>query len=101
LKAGNHAEACEIFNLGTGNGVTVFEVIRSFEKVTGLQLNYSVGPRRPGDIEAIYANNEKAIHKLGWKLSFSLDEMMATAWQWELKIQEDERLNHLQQAAFN
>src|SRR5215216_4200982 len=54
---------CEIFNLGTGNGVTVLEAIRSFEKISGVKLNYQIGPRRPGDIVAIYANNNKAKSK--------------------------------------
>src|SRR6476620_2382922 len=56
----------EVFNLGTGNGVTVLEAIKSFEKVSGVQLNYEIGQRRPGDIVAIYANNDKAKTRLGW-----------------------------------
>ena len=51
---------CDIFNLGSGNGFTVLEVIKSFEKVSGKKLNYAIGPRRPGDVVAIYANNNKA-----------------------------------------
>ena len=51
---------CEVFNLGTGNGVTVLEAIAAFEKVCGVKLNYVIGPRRPGDVVAIYANNEYA-----------------------------------------
>ena len=57
---------CEIFNLGTGNGFTVLEVIHSFEKVSGVKLNYIIGPRRPGDIIAIYANNSLAKNILNW-----------------------------------
>lgn len=76
---------CEIFNLGSGNGVTVLEAIKAFEKTTGQQLNYEIGPRRSGDVVSIYANNEKAVNQLGWKLKYNLDDMMKTAWGWELK----------------
>ncbi len=84
--------ACEIFNLGTGNGITVLEAIKTFEKVSGIKLNYSIGPRRPGDIVAIYANNELAKKSLGWHLQYSLEDMMETAWKWELKLQQDEAI---------
>jgi UDP-glucose 4-epimerase len=77
---------CEIFNLGTGNGYTVFEAIQSFEKVSGTKLNYTIGPRRNGDVIAIYANNDKAKTKLGWTPKYNLDEMMQTAWNWEQKL---------------
>lgn len=80
---------CEVFNLGTGNGVTVLEAIRSFEKVSGTKLNYEIGPRRPGDVVAIYANNDLAKEQLEWSPAFSLDEMMLTAWLWEQKLQAD------------
>lgn len=73
----------DIFNLGTGNGVTVLEVIHAFERVSGLKLNYRMQPRRAGDVESIYANNEKARNKLGWEASRDLDTMLSTAWQWE------------------
>ena len=76
----------EIFNLGTGNGVTVLEAIQSFEKVSGTKLNYEIGGHRDGDIVAIYANNDYAVKSLGWNIQFGLDEMMRTAWQWEQKI---------------
>ena len=80
---------CEVFNLGTGNGVTVLEAIRSFEKVSQTKLNYEIGPRRPGDVVAIYANNDLAKTKLGWVPRYSLDEMMLTAWQWEQRLAAD------------
>ena len=83
---------CEVFNLGTGNGVTVLEAIHAFEKVSGVKLNYEIGPRRPGDIVAIYANNDKAKSRLGWDPARSLDEMMDTAWRWELKLKHDEQM---------
>ncbi|WP_300601857.1 UDP-glucose 4-epimerase GalE [Niabella sp.] len=76
----------EIFNLGTGNGVTVLEAIQSFEKVSGTKLNYEIGPRRPGDVIAIYANNDHAVKSLGWDIKYGLDDMMRTAWEWEQKL---------------
>lgn len=82
----------EIFNLGTGDGYTVLEVIKAFEKVSGVKLNYSMGPRRPGDVVAIYANNNKAKLELGWIPQYNLDVMMDTAWKWELKIKENPSL---------
>ncbi len=83
----NNAEkTCEVFNLGTGNGITVLEAINAFEKVSGVKLNYEVGPRRAGDIVAIYANNDKAVTKLGWECKYGLEEMMLTAWQWEQSL---------------
>jgi len=92
LEEGRNSSNCEVFNLGTGNGVTVLEAIKSFEKVSGVKLNYQIGPRRPGDIVAIYANNNKAKSKLGWDPKYSLDEMMSTAWKWELRLKGDEHL---------
>lgn len=73
----------EVFNLGTGNGVTVMEAIQSFERVSGKKLNYKLGPRRPGDVVSIYANNHKAVSKLNWQIKRDLDTMMRTAWEWE------------------
>jgi UDP-glucose 4-epimerase len=87
LLADKNAEACEIFNLGTGNGISVLEAIQTFEAVSGTSLNYEIGPRRAGDIVAIYANNEKAISKLGWKINYSIEDMMRTAWAWEKEVQ--------------
>ena len=82
----NKEKACEVFNLGTGNGITVLEAIQAFEKVSGVQLNYEIGPRRAGDIVAIYANNDKAVKELGWNCKYGLEEMMLTAWQWEQSL---------------
>lgn len=78
-----NAERCEVFNLGTGNGVTVLELIAAFEKVSGQKLNYKIGPRRPGDVVAVYANNNKAEKLLGWETKYNLDQMMDSAWRWE------------------
>jgi UDP-glucose 4-epimerase len=74
---------CEPINLGSGTGMTVLECIHAFEKVSGQKLNWSVGPRRPGDVMAIYANNEKAQTRLGWEARYGIDDIMATAWAWE------------------
>lgn len=74
---------CEIFNLGIGEGVTVLEAVEAFERVTQTKLNYSVGDRRPGDVGAIYANNERAASRLGWTPKNSIDDIMRTAWAWE------------------
>lgn len=76
----------EVFNLGTGNGVTVLEAIHAFEKVSGQKLNYEMGPRRPGDVVAIYADNSYAKEKLGWEIRHDIDSMMHTAWEWEVKL---------------
>ncbi|MFY7965420.1 MAG: UDP-glucose 4-epimerase GalE [Chitinophagaceae bacterium] len=79
----------EILNLGSGNGVTVLEAISAFEQVSNTKLNYQLGARRNGDVVAIYANNNLAIEKLGWKPKYNLNDMMKTAWDWELKLRED------------
>jgi UDP-glucose 4-epimerase len=97
----NNKTNCDIFNLGSGNGVTVFEAIQAFEKVSGKKLNYKVGPRRAGDVVAIYANNNHAVQALGWDIKFNLDDMMHTAWQWELKVKEDEELMSKQKHTLN
>lgn len=88
---GKNSSKCEIFNLGSGDGTTVLEAIKAFEKVSGVPLNYIVGPRRPGDVIAIYANNELAKKDLNWELKYSLEEMMTTAWKWELRLKTDEK----------
>ena len=73
----------DVFNLGSGNGVTVLEAIHAFEKVSGTKLNYQLTDRRGGDVIAIYSDSTKAKKKLGWTAKRSLDEMMASAWKWE------------------
>jgi UDP-glucose 4-epimerase len=82
---------CEVFNLGTGTGITVLEAITAFEKVTGVKLNYVIGPRRPGDVVAIYANKDKAQSFLGWNPQYTLEDIMSTAWKWEQKLKSDEK----------
>lgn len=75
----------EIFNLGIGEGVSVFEAINAFEKIANKKLNYKVAPRRDGDVVAIYANNDKALNLLGWKPTRNIEDIMRTAWKWEEK----------------
>ena len=76
----------EVFNLGTGRGNTVMEVIKTFEKISGLSLNYEITTRRKGDIIKAYADTTKANKVLGWKAELSLEEALISAWRWEKKI---------------
>ncbi len=85
-------KACEIFNLGSGNGFTVLEMIQTFEAVSGVTLNYELAERRSGDVVAIYANNDKAKNELGWNPKYDKEAMMLTAWEWEKKIHEKKDL---------
>lgn len=79
----------EIFNLGSGKGVTVLELIDAFEKTSGQKLNYSKSDRRPGDVIAVYANNDKAKSLLGWETKYNLEAMMDTAWRWEVTLKKE------------
>ncbi len=72
-----------VFNIGTGKGISVIEAIKAFEKANKLKVNYSIGKRRSGDIEKIYANNELAKEKLNWQAKKSLEEAMKSSWKWE------------------
>ncbi|MFT3909075.1 MAG: UDP-glucose 4-epimerase GalE [Ferruginibacter sp.] len=101
LIANKNKSNCEIFNLGTGNGYTVLEVIKTFEKISNQALNYTIGPRRSGDITAIFANNEKAKKVLGWETKYNLDDMMQTAWNWELRLNKEENLFNGQDPSLN
>lgn len=74
---------CSLFNLGTGNGVSVLEAIKSFEKISGLKLNYKIGARRVGDVIAVYANNAMAKTELNWNPKYNIDDMMLSAWKWQ------------------
>ena len=76
----------EYFNVGTGNGTSVLEVIKTFERVTNQKLNYKIVDRRPGDVVKIYANTDLANKELGWKASLGIDQMMADAWRWQKKV---------------
>jgi UDP-glucose 4-epimerase len=79
---------CIAYNIGSGNGISVFEAIKAFEESTGLKLNYRVGKRRAGDVIAIYANNEKAKNELGWEPQYSVKDIMTSAWKWEQYIKD-------------
>lgn len=76
----------DVFNLGTGTGSSVLEVIHAFEKSTGVKLNYNIGPRRPGDVEQVWGDATKSTEKLGWKTELGVEEMMSSAWAWEKYI---------------
>ena len=86
LLNGKNQDNYEVFNVGTGKGSSVLEVIKSFEKVSGKKLNYKIVDRRPGDITSAYADTTKANKVLGWKAESTLDEAMKSAWLWEEKI---------------
>jgi UDP-glucose 4-epimerase len=79
-KQGKHT-----FNIGTGVGVSVLDAIKSFEKTNNLKINYSIGPRRSGDIEQIYSNGNLVKNKLNWEPKESLEQAMKSAWDWEKK----------------
>ena len=83
---GKMLKAYEIFNVGTGNPVSVMELVKTFEKVNNLKLNYKIAPRRPGDVTAIWADTAYANKELGWKAERSLEETLASAWAWEKKL---------------
>lgn len=90
LESGPAGEPCEIFNLGSGNGITVLEAIQAFEKVSGLKLKFENGPRRSGDVAAVFANNNLSREILGWTPQYSLEDIMDTAWKWERRLRADE-----------
>jgi UDP-glucose 4-epimerase len=77
---------CEAFNLGTGRGATVLELLNKFMEATGVNVKYEIGPRRPGDVEKVYANPAKAKKLLGWQTKLSIEESLRDAWKWEQKI---------------
>ncbi|MCQ2196002.1 MAG: UDP-glucose 4-epimerase GalE [Bacteroidaceae bacterium] len=78
----------EIFNIGTGNGLSTLEVIQGFEKATGVKLPWSYAPRREGDIEKVWGNVDKANKVLGWKADTPLEEVLASAWKWQCALRE-------------
>jgi UDP-glucose 4-epimerase len=78
----------EVFNLGTGKGLSVLEIINTFERVTGVKVNYKIVDRRPGDIGMVYADTSLANKELGWKAEISVDDTLLSAWKWEQYIRE-------------
>ena len=83
ILSGNQAQNYEIFNLGTGTGNSVLEIISTFEKVTGQKVNYQITGRRPGDVEKVWADTSKANLELGWKTESTLADALLSAWKWE------------------
>jgi UDP-glucose 4-epimerase len=79
----------DVFNIGTGRGNSVLEVIRAFEQATGVKFKYEIGPRREGDVEQVWGDVTKSTEKLGWKAELGLDEMMSSAWAWEKYINQN------------
>lgn len=82
-------ESVEVFNIGTGNGVSTLEVVEGFEKATGVKVNWTYAPRREGDIEKVWGNVDKANKVLGWKADTPLEDVLRSAWKWQLKLRED------------
>jgi len=85
-KIGTMPDRNEAFNLGTGEGVSVLGLVKKFIEVTGVKLNYETGPRRPGDIEKVYANPDKAKKLLGWQTNLKLEDALKDAWRWQQKL---------------
>ncbi|MBR5037810.1 MAG: UDP-glucose 4-epimerase GalE [Prevotella sp.] len=79
----------EVFNVGTGTGLSTLEVVEGFEKATGVKLNWTYAPRREGDIEKVWGNVEKANKVLGWKAEANIEDVLRSAWKWQLKLRED------------
>ena len=86
LEDGKAKSNYEVFNIGTGKGSSVLEIISAFENVTGEKLNYKIGPRRAGDIVQIFGDVQKSNNELGWKANLDINEMMRSAWEWEKYI---------------
>jgi UDP-glucose 4-epimerase len=72
-----------VFNIGTGIGYSVLDIINAFEKTTNIKINYKIVDRRPGDVEAVFADTTLANNELGWTAIYNIEDMMRTAWKWE------------------
>ncbi len=88
IMEGKTEESVEVYNVGTGKGTSVLELINAFEAATGVKLNYQIVARRPGDIEKVWGNVDKANKVLGWKADTPLEEVLATAWKWQCALRE-------------
>jgi UDP-glucose 4-epimerase len=82
-------DSVEVFNIGTGRGLSTLEVVEGFEKATGVKLNWAYAPRREGDIEKVWGNVDKANEVLGWKAEAKIEDVLASAWKWQKKLRED------------
>ncbi|MCQ2209952.1 MAG: UDP-glucose 4-epimerase GalE [Paludibacteraceae bacterium] len=85
---GKNEKNIEVFNLGTGSGVSVLEIINAFEKATGVKVPYKIAPRRPGDIEKVWADTSLANKELGWSSKETLEDTLRSAWNWQKKLEE-------------
>ena len=79
-------ESSAVFNVGTGQGTSVMQVVEAFERQCNLRLNYIIGPRRAGDVEQIFADTTKIHQQLNWRPKYGIEEMMNHAWMWQKKI---------------
>ncbi|MCI6160288.1 MAG: UDP-glucose 4-epimerase GalE [Prevotella sp.] len=82
-------DAVEVFNVGTGTGITTLEVVEEFEKATGVKVNWTYAPRREGDIEKVWGNVDKANQVLGWRADANLEDVLRSAWKWQQKLRVD------------
>jgi len=89
LMANGTYNGYDVFNIGTGNGNTVLEIITAFERATGVKLNYEIGPRRSGDVEKVWGDVTKSTNELHWKAELGIDTMMSSAWAWEKYLSEN------------
>jgi UDP-glucose 4-epimerase len=89
LMANGTYKGYDVFNLGTGNGNTVLEIITAFELATGVKVNYEIGPRRSGDVEQVWGDVTKSSNELHWKAELGIDVMMSSAWEWEKYLSEN------------
>ncbi|MDD7318844.1 MAG: UDP-glucose 4-epimerase GalE [Prevotella sp.] len=85
------SEPVEVFNIGTGRGLSTLEVVNGFEKATGVKLNWTFAPRREGDIEKVWGNVDKANRVLGWKAEADIEDVLRSAWKWQEKLREDKK----------
>lgn len=85
----NGTDSVEVFNIGTGNGLSTLQIVEGFEKATGVKLNWHYAPRREGDIEKVWANPHKANTVLGWKASVDIEDTLRSAWKWQQKLRAD------------
>lgn len=86
LQATKNSVLCEVFNVGTGNGVSVLQLVNAFIRKTGAKLPFRIGPRRPGDVEKVYANPEKIIRMMNWKPRYAPEDALVHAWAWQQKL---------------
>ena len=83
------SDPVEVFNIGTGTGLSTLEVVQGFEKATGVKLNWEFAPRREGDIETVWGNVDKANKVLGWKAEANIEDVLRSAWKWQVKLRDE------------